>query len=175
MSTTQLTELEPSFDIPVELHLPGQVNPVASARIRRVGHSFFEVSCAETLEQGQRLLLVQGARRIVVDVSATPQVNADFYTLTVVEDQYSAVRADRRVPVDLPATVHIAGETQPIRVKVTDMSPAGFGIELSKALPLGTRVCVSLAEALAFGEVRFCREKAPDVFFVGFKLEEYIA
>ena len=111
----------------------------------------------------------------MVDVTATPQVNADFYTLSVVEEKYSAVRADRRVPVDLPATLHIAGETQSTRVKVTDMSPAGFGIELAKALPLGARVCVSFAEALAFGEVRFCREKAPGVFFVGFKLEEYIA
>jgi hypothetical protein len=153
----------------------GEVNRIASASIRRVGPSSFEVSCAETLEQGQRLLLIQAGRRILVDVAAARKGHADFYTLTVVEHKSDAARADRRVPVDLPATLHIAGETQSMRVKVTDMSPAGFGIELSKALPLGARVCVSFAEALAFGEVRFCRENAPDVFFVGFKLEEYIA
>ncbi len=111
----------------------------------------------------------------MVDVTAAPNVHADFYTLTVVEDKSGGVRADRRVVVDLPATLHIAGEAESIRVKVSDMSGSGMGIELAKALPLGARVCVSFAQALAFGEVRFCREKAPDVFLIGFRLEEYIA
>jgi hypothetical protein len=172
---TQLTPLEPRFDIPVELHSPGPLNRVTLASIQRAGHSFFEVSCAEPLEDGQRLLLIQGGRRIVVDVVARPGAHADFYKLAVVEDKSGAARADRRVLVDLPATLHIAGETESIRVRVSDMSASGMGIELFKALPLGTRVCVSFTEGLAFGEVRFCRQKAADCFVIGFRLEEYIA
>jgi len=166
--------IQASFDIPVELHMPGRSNRVAAANIRRAGPSFYEVSCAESLDEGQRLILIQGARRIAVDVAAGPQPSAGVYKLTVVDDKYDGVRADRRAPVNLPATLHIAGEAKSIKVKVTDMSPAGMGIELAKALPLGARVCVNFEKGLAFGEVRFCQQKGADLYFMGFRLEEYI-
>ena len=154
--------------------MPGRANRVAAASIRRVGPCFFEVSCAEFLYEGQRLLLTHEGRRVAVDVAAAPQLSAGVYMLTVVDDKYDGVRADRRSPVNLPATLHIAGEAKSIKVKVTDMSPAGMGIELAKALPLGARVCVNFEKGLAFGEVRFCEQKGGDLYFIGFRLEEYI-
>jgi len=59
-------------------------------------------------------------------------------------------------------------------VRIVDMSPSGMGMEVPAALSRGAKVCVNLDQGLAFGEIRFCRQKKPNLFSVGFLLEEYI-
>jgi hypothetical protein len=74
----------------------------------------------------------------------------------------------------LAAIVRVAGKTEEIAAKVLDMSRSGMRIEVPTALAEGAKVCVDLDQGLAFGEIRFCRRKAPDVYSAGFRLEEYI-
>ena len=180
MSTTPISETAAEararFDIPAELHMLDQANRVVGVRIRRVSPSLFELSSLERLREGQRLVLSHEGRRIEVAVSSAAQGASGVYLLAVNVDSQEAgeVRSEFRLPTDLPAVIRVAGEAEQVVVKIVDMSPSGMGIEVPVALPRGAKVCVNLAQGLAFGEIRFCREKAGGVFFVGFFLEEYI-
>ena len=180
MSTIPLSETvavpQASFDIPVELHILDQANQIVAARIRHVGPSLFEISCPENLRVGQRLALSHEGRRIEVEVSSKGQSSPNVYSLTVkvVTEELGEVRSELRLPTDLSAMVRVAGETREIPGTVVDMSPSGMGIETKVPIARGSKVCVNLDQGLAFGEIRFCREKSSGVFFSGFLLEEYI-
>jgi hypothetical protein len=173
---TEPTEIQAGFDIPVELQILDPTNRVVAALIRRVSQSFFELSCSESLPERQRLALSHEGRRIVVEVSsAAPQANAGFLlSVKVVAEQLGDVRSELRLPTDLPAALRVAGETEQIDVRIMDMSPSGMGIEMPKDLPPGAKVCINLAQGLAFGDIRFCRQTGQDLYFAGFSLEEYI-
>jgi hypothetical protein len=173
---TEPTEIQAGFDIPVELQILDRTNRVVAARIRRVSQSFFELSCSESLPERQRLALSHEGRRIVVEVSsAAPQANGDcLLTVKVVIDQPGDVRSELRLPTDLPAALRVAGETEQIDVRIVDMSPSGMGIEMTEALPPGAKVCVNLAQGLAFGDIRFCRQTGQGIYLAGFSLKEYI-
>lgn len=153
-----------------------QAKRVIAARIRRVSQSVFELSCSERFHEGQRLALSHEGRRIEVAVSSTEQNANDLYLLAVrvVTDELGEVRSELRLPTDLPAVLCVAGGAAQIAARVVDMSPSGMGIEVPMPLRKGAKVCINLQQGLAFGEIRFCREKAPGRHFVGFKLEEYI-
>ncbi len=174
-STEPLNETV-GFDIPAELHMLDQANRIIAARIRRVGPSVFELSCAERLRDGERLALSHEGRRLEVEVSSTAQSAADIYQLTlkVVNEQHGEVRSEFRLPTDLSAVMRVAGDTTQIPVKIVDMSPSGMGVEVPKSLAKGVKVCINLEQGLAFGEIRFCRQKTAGVFLIGFKLEEYL-
>jgi hypothetical protein len=179
VSTPEFTEIVPDasagFDIPVELHMLDLGNRVVAARIRRVSPSRFELSCSEQLQKGQRLVLSHEGRRIEVSVSSTGHSVSGVYLLAVkVVDALGEVRSELRLPMDLPAVVRVAGSVEQMNARVVDMSPSGMGIELSTSLRLGSKVCVNIEQGLAFGEIRFCRQKPDGVYFVGFLLEEYI-
>lgn len=165
-----------NFDIPVELHLLDQANQIVTARIRRVSPSLFEVSCSESLRVGSRLAVSHEGRRIEVEVSSNTLGSSNLYSLTVkvVTEELGEVRSELRLPTDLSARVKVAGAIKEIPAKVVDMSPSGMGIETNVAFSRGSKVCIDLAQGLAFGEIRFCREKSSGVFFSGFLLEEYI-
>jgi len=55
------------------------------------------------------------------------------------------------------------------------MSPSGLRFETARPVNVGTKVCVDLAQGLAFGEIRYCLKKNNDTYSLGFLLEEYIA
>ena len=176
MPTFTEPETHVGFDIPVELHLLDKTNTIVAARIRRVSHSLFELSCSEQLRKGQRLALSHEGKRLEVEVYSAEQSAASCYSLSVkvVAEQLGEVRSELRLPTDLPAVLRGAGATAEMAVRIVDMSPSGMGIEVPAALPRGAKVCVNLEQGLAFGEIRFCRQKGPGLFSVGFLLEEYI-
>ncbi len=181
MLTTCLNETaadaQARFDIPVELHLLDEANRIVAARIGQASQSFFELSCSEQLRKGQRLALSHEGRRIEVSLeSSVAQIAPPGYlvTVSVVREESGEVRSELRLPTDLPASVRVAGEQQEIEARVVDMSPSGMGIEVETLLVRGAKVCVNLKQGLAFGEIRFCRQKTPGVYLAGFLLEEYI-
>jgi hypothetical protein len=179
VSTTEFTEIVPDasagFDIPVELCMLDRGNTVVAARIRRVSPARFELSCSEQLEKGQRLALSHEGRRIEVAVSFTEHDVPGVYLLAVKgADAAGEVRSELRLPTDLPAVVRVAGSAEQMNARVVDMSPSGMGMELATPMPLGSKVCVNIEQGLAFGEIRFCRQRPDGVYFVGFLLEEYI-
>ncbi len=170
-----ITEAQVGLDIPVELHMLDRVNRIVAARIRRVSPALFELSCGESLHERQRLAISHEGRRVEVEVSA--QGEASVYLLSVIKvpaDELGEVRSELRLPTDLSATVRISGLTEELAAKVVDMSPSGMGIEVGVAIKCGAKVCINLEQGLAFGEIRFCRQKPHGVYFVGFLLEEYI-
>ena len=164
------------FDIPVELHVLDKTNRIVAARIRRVSHSLFELSCSEQLQKGQKLALSHEEKRLAVEVFSAEQSVTDVYFLAVkvVAEKLGEVRSELRLPTDIPATLRVAGATAEMTVRIVDMSPSGMCIEVPVALSRGAKVCVSLDQGLAFGEIRFSRQKAQGIFSAGFLLEEYI-
>ena len=177
MSTPLLAEQEAGFDIPVELHLLDKSKRVVAARLRQASHAWFELSCAERVEQGQRVALAHEGRRVEVEVSFAAQQQATaLYTLAVkvIENDPVEGRSELRLPIDLPATLRVSGDSAQLSVQVVDMSTSGMGIESRVMLPVGAKVCINLEQGLAFGEIRFCREKGEGVYLAGFRIEEYI-
>jgi len=176
MSTTLVPEPETGFDIPVELHLLGKGHEIVPARIRRVSQALFELNCPQSLPAGQRAALSHEGRRLEVETISAMQVAPKAYLLTVkvLNEELGEVRSELRLPTDLAAKLRVAGEAKQLAVRVVDMSPSGMGIETSKALMPGAKVCVNFEQGLAFGEVRFCQQKSADLYLVGFRLEEYI-
>ena len=92
----------------------------------------------------------------------------------VLADEQGEVRSELRLPTDLDAIVTVAGEIEQIAAKIVDMSPSGMGLELEKPIPRGAKICINLEQGLAFGEIRFSRQKPNGVHSAGFLLEEYI-
>jgi hypothetical protein len=174
--TEAVADTVAGFDIPVELHLLDNANRIVEARISRVSPSLFNLTCSEDLKEGQRLALSHEGRRIEVAVSSVAQDAAGVYLLAVrvVNDEDGEVRSELRLPTDLAAILRVAGETEQIATRVVDMSASGMGIEVPVSLARGAKVCINLEQGLAFGEIRFCREKSAGVYFAGFLLEEYI-
>ncbi len=174
--TESENETQVGFDIPVELHVLDKTNRIVAARIRRVSPSLFELSCSEKLQKGQKLALSHEGKRLEVEVSSAEQGATNIYILSVkvVAEQLGEVRSELRLPIDLRAVLRVAGATAEMAVRIVDMSPSGMGIEVPLALSRGAKVCVNLDQGLAFGEIRFCRQKGPTLFSVGFLLEEYI-
>ncbi len=84
------------------------------------------------------------------------------------------VRSELRLPTDLYATLSRSAESAELRVKIVDMSPTGMGMEALEAVEPQSKVTIDLEEGTAFGEIRFCREKSPGLFFLGFHLEKYV-
>jgi len=160
----------------VELHLLGKGNEIVPARIGRVSQAMFELNCSQGLPVGQRLALSHEGRRLEVEVASATQLGAQAYALSVrvMNEELGEVRSELRLPTDLSAKLRVAGEAKQLAVRVVDMSPSGMGIETSKAIATGAKVCVNFEQGLAFGEVRFCQQKSADLYLVGFKLEEYI-
>ena len=60
-----------------------------------------------------------------------------------------------------------------ITAKVVDMSQGGLGLELSAAVPIGTRVFVDFAAGTAFGELRHCSPAAL-IFRAGMRIDEFV-
>jgi hypothetical protein len=176
VSTTLVAEPQAGFDIPVQLHLLDKSKRVVAARLRQASHAWFELSCAERIEQGQRLTLSHERGRLEVEVTFAAQQSTDRYTLAVkvIEDEPSEIRCELRLPMNLPATLRVAGESTQLQARIVDMSPSGMGIEVATMVPSGAKVCINLEQGLAFGEIRFCRQKSPGVFLTGFALQEYI-
>lgn len=179
MSTTSFTEIAPEaakgFDIPVELHLLDSANKTIEARIKQVSPAVFELTCQEPVNEGQRLALSHEGRRIEVAVSSSVERAGHCrLTVKVVTDAQGEVRSELRLPTDLPAVITVAGESEQIAAKVVDMSPSGMGVESVQPIPRGAKVCIDLEQGLAFGEIRFCRQKSAGLYFAGFLLEEYI-
>ena len=177
MPTPSAAEPEAGFDIPVELHLLDQSDRVFAARLRQASHAWFELSCAERVEQGQRLAIAHEGRRVEVEVSFAAQQQATaLYTLAVkvIENARVEGRSELRLPINLAATLRVAGDSEQLNVRVVDMSTSGMGIESAVMLPPGVKVCINLEQGLAFGEIRFCREKSSGVYVAGFALEEHI-
>lgn len=171
-----LSEAEAGLDIPVELHLLDNVNTLLTARIRKVSPALFELSCAERLQEGQRLAISHEGRRVDAQVSSVAKSKENVYLLSVepVADELGEVRSELRLPTDLSAKVRVSGAAEEFDARVVDMSPSGMGIELGVELNRGAKVCVNLEQGLAFGEIRFCRSKGLGTYFAGFLLEEYI-
>jgi hypothetical protein len=121
------------------------------------------------------LALSHEGRRIEVAVSSSLEIGGICrLAVKVVTDEHGEVRSELRLPTDLPTVLTVAGESEQIAAKVVDMSPSGMGVELAKPIPRGVKVCINLEQGLAFGEIRFCRQKPDGLYFAGFLLEEYI-
>ena len=179
VSTTLITELvteaAKGFDIPVELHTLDNANNTIDARIKRVSPAMFELTCPVALKEGQRLAISHEGRRIEVVVSSNSDAGGLCrLAVKVLTDERGEVRSELRLPTDLTAVVTVAGETEQIAARIVDMSPSGMGLELEKSIQRGVKVCINLDQGLAFGEIRFSRQKTDGVHVAGFLLEEYI-
>jgi hypothetical protein len=85
------------------------------------------------------------------------------------------VRHERRYPVNELASVFspTCVETDPMPVKLVDVSAAGLGIMAPKMIPCGTAVQVVLEHAFVLGEVRHCTP-AGDAFRAGVLIKDVL-
>jgi hypothetical protein len=77
-------------------------------------------------------------------------------------------REDERFPVQIPATLCLAGRTTAVSViEIVDVSRCGLRVRSGHGLAQATRVRVDCRGASISGEVRYSRQVALDEFYIG--------
>lgn len=146
------------FDIPIDIRkLYGSVEPIAG-KIRGVSLGLFQVSSPVCVLAGQDLELLSQARVIQARVVECQKCAAGSYNLQMKLSFDACRRAEPRLTTDLPARLQVLGDSAVVSARVMNLSHAGLGLQLSKAIPVGTIISVDLGYARATGEVRHCTQ-----------------
>jgi len=83
-------------------------------------------------------------------------------------------RAEVRIAIDRPvAVVVLDGKEIRETARVRNVSPAGLQLVSDCAIPTGTAIKIELDNALALGEVIYCRSEG-DHFVLGARLEHVL-
>lgn len=81
------------------------------------------------------------------------------------------LRRSPRFPVRIPARLFASGSSGSTEAMILDISGEGLGLEMGRAVPAETNVAVQSEEAVALGQVRYCREVRPGVFRAGILMQ----
>lgn len=159
--------------LPVILREAGH-NPVP-AHICRVNTGFFLVSSPRAIEPKQRLQVVLAGRPIDTQVVYCHPHEDEFQVgAQMVQDADLPLRAEPRIPVDMPAELTVAGMAGPIPARLANISASGLGLNIDRQIGTGEMACVKLDIGFAFGEIRHC-SRTPNGFRAGMKLDEFIS
>ena len=83
-------------------------------------------------------------------------------------------RAEMRFAIDQPvAVVLLGGQEFRETAQVTNVSAAGLQLMLDRYVPVGSAIKIELGNALALGEVVYCRTEGSHSL-VGIKLEQVL-
>lgn len=170
------TTAAPEFAIPVWLRLLDEVRDQIRAQVRRVNTGFLLVAAPVRLQPERRVEVTFLERRMETQVVyCLPQETGSFHLgLRMTHGSHEALRAEPRIPVDLPGKLHLAGGDLPASGRVVNISASGFGLELDGEVPSGELAYVECEIGFAFGEIRHC-SKVGERYRVGLKLDEFIA
>jgi hypothetical protein len=86
----------------------------------------------------------------------------------------SGLRRTPRFTVKLSGEVFARNSGDPVPAIITDISGNGLGVDVSLSLAAGEPIVVSSEMNIAFGVVRYCRERSEDVFHVGVELHHVV-
>jgi hypothetical protein len=166
----------PEFAIPVSLRLLDEVRGPVNGLVRRVNTGFLLVAAPIALKPEKRVEVTFFDRRMEAQVVyCLPQDGGNCHLgLRVTYGSNEALRAEPRIPVDLPAKLHLPGEEEPLGARVVNISASGFGLEVDGQVPAGELAYVECEVGFAFGEIRHC-SKMGDRYRVGLKLDEFIS
>jgi PilZ domain len=166
----------PEFAIPVTLRQLDEMRDQVKAHVRRVNTGFLLVAAPVAFKTERRVEVMFLDRRIETQVVyCLPQEAGNFHLgLRMTHGNDEALRAEPRIPVELAAKLHLAGEDLPVTGRVVNISASGFGLDVECEVPSGELAYVELEIGFAFGEIRHC-SKIGDRFRVGMKLDEFIA
>ncbi len=162
--------------MPVMLRFLDRVHAPIAGQIRRVSTGFFLVASPMLLNPEQRMQILFAGRGIdtqVVYCHAEP--GGDFQLgLQMIQDKDQPLRAEPRIPMDMPGEIYIAGIESPIPIRLVNISASGLGLEIASRVSPGEIACVKLEIGFAFGEIRHC-SSVGNMYRVGLKLDEFIA
>lgn len=147
-----------------------------AAHIRRVNSGFFQLRAPIHLREERKLEMLYEGRRIEAEVvyCQKQESGINHIGIRMTRNGEGAVRKELRLPVDVRATVKIAGSSTAMPARVIDMAQSGLGLRLPKEIPAGTSISVDLTHGIAFGEVRSCKAASKSTYRVGFWMEEFI-
>ena len=86
----------------------------------------------------------------------------------------SGMRRAPRFTVKLSGEVFARNSSDPFPAIITDISGNGLGVDVPLSLAAGEPIVVGSAMNIAFGVVRYCRERSEDIFHVGVELHHVI-
>jgi hypothetical protein len=166
----------PEFAIPVSVRVIDELRGPVNALVRRVNTGFLLVAAPIALKPEKRVEVTFLDQRMETQVVyCLPQQSGNFHLgLRITHGSHEALRAEPRIPVDLPAKLHLPGEEQPVGARVVNISASGFGLEVDGQVPAGELAYVECEVGFAFGEIRHC-SKIGDRYRVGLKLDEFIS
>lgn len=143
-------------------------------KIRRVEKGFFQLSSSVRIDQNSRLEVVMDGCTIMTEVISCEEHKPGDFRVGArrTYGPQRAIRSEPRVPVNFDAVLKISASDS-IRAKVVEMSYSGLGLELSTAIPAGTRVFVEFAAGTAFGELKHCSPNAL-TFRAGVRIDEFV-
>ena len=167
--------LSSGFDIPVTIQFDDAEGAQRDATICRVNAGFLVLASSVSIDRGRRLgVFYQGRRMDSEVVYCRQQPNSSFRVgVTILAGQYGNFRTEQRIPMNMAATVTVAGQNTPVAATITDISINGLGFTAIQPIGAGEMASVDLGAGLAFGEIRFCDQGATHCHF-GFRIEEYI-
>jgi hypothetical protein len=164
------------FAITVELHLRDGLRERVEGQIARVNTGFLLLRSPIALQPARSLNVSFFERLIPCEVVYCLPQATDNYRIgaRLLDGSAGSLRAERRIRLDAPAKLHTTGLTEPLPVRVIDMSTSGVGVRLRAPVTVGHLAYIELDHGFAFGEVRHC-EKVEQGYRAGIFLEEFIA
>lgn len=162
----------PELAVSVECLL-GEGERRIRATIVGVRNGMFEVCSPAPLEPRSQLTLRHPDRVIESRVVYCEQQDYGVFRIGVLMAADAERRSQVRKPVDLPATLCVAGSPDRIPVRIIDVSDSGLGMEMSAAVPIGASVQVEMEAGTAMGEVRHCAKRA-DAYRAGMRIQEFV-
>ena len=161
------------LDLPVDLCLVDESPHTIRATVRGVKNGVFELCSPVYLRPGRELTLRHPERTIESLVAYCTRQESGTYAMGILMTRDADRRLQARTPVDVPATLRIAGSPMPIPIRLIDLSVSGLGIELPTAVALGASVYVELRDGTAIGEIRHCA-RCSDKFRAGIRMREFV-
>jgi hypothetical protein len=173
-----VTASSAQFHIPVQIQLLDGEKELIPAEICRVNAGFLRLAVFVPIEANRSLEVLYAGRRILCEVAYCERQQHKIleYHIGAQMIRGGGIRTERRLPVDLPATLEYPGaHGRPVAARVIDISQSGLGLELPILIPAGTLVLIDLGYGIAFGEIRHCAKKTSHVYRAGFQLDEFIS
>ncbi len=160
--------------LPVILRLSDSRSGSYKGKIRRVEKGFFQLSSTVRMEPNLRLEILMDGCTIMTEVVSCEEHKAGDFRLGARRfyGPQRAIRSEPRIPVNFDAVVKTSA-SESISGRVVDMSHSGLGMELSTAVPAGTRVFVEFVSGTAFGEIKHCSSHAL-TFRAGVRIDEFV-
>ena len=160
----------------VEIYFLDRANEIVKAQIRRVNKQFLQLSSPVPIDRERKCQLRFDDCQLPAEtVYCMEQADTGSYLVGIYKiDEFDGLEPrESRVSVRLAATLVCSGVGSPMKIRVTDMSQSGMGIELPRPVAVGEQVAIDLGDGLALGEVRHCRREG-NVFRAGVWTDEFV-